>query len=315
MDYAGNDEYVVDTHWGEACGHVGAGVLIDLEGDDKYTCGFDSQAHAGTLGAAVLLDVAGNDRYLARDDGNVEELYLGQSVAMSQGCGQGRRADIGDGHSLAGGVAFLVDGAGDDDYHATEWSQGCAYWWAAGFLEDLGGNDTYRNGKYSSGAAAHFAIGCQVDLSGDDLYNVGNDATKNQYQGHARDGSIGISIDGDGDDVYKLTTMCGGDADLTSVALFWDRRGDDTYEIAYTAPEKPDGWADTPPLGGASLYPRSNDFRDDVDAFGLFLDNGGRDSYVGPDIGAGDGREWTSHRGPHSWGCGIDVEWYSRAAR
>jgi hypothetical protein len=313
VDSAGNDEYVVDTHWGEACAHVGAGVLVDLEGNDSYTCGFDSQAHAGTLGAAVLLDVAGDDHYLARDDGNVSEMYLGQSVAMSQGAAQGRRADLGDGHSMAGGVAFLVDGAGNDEYHATAWSQGCGYWWAAGFLEDLGGDDTYRNGKYSSGAGAHFAIGCQVDLSGDDRYNVGNDATKNQYQGHARDGSVGVSIDGDGNDAYKLTTLCGGASDLTSIAVLWDRRGDDVYEIAWTAPEKADGWTDTPPLGGSSLYPRSNEFRDDVDAFGLFLDTGGTDRYVGPEIGAGDGREWASHRGPRSWGYGLDVEWYPRA--
>ena len=109
MDYAGDDEYVVDTHWGEACAHVGVGLLIDLAGNDKYTCGFDSQAHAGTLGAALLLDVEGNDHYLARDDGNISELYLGQSVAMSQGCGQGRRADLGDGHSLAGGAHRTLD--------------------------------------------------------------------------------------------------------------------------------------------------------------------------------------------------------------
>ncbi len=315
MDYAGDDEYVVDTHWGQGVAHVGAGLLVDLEGNDTYTCGYDSQAHAGTLGAALLLDVAGNDRYLARDDGNISELYLGQSVAMSQGAAQGRRADIGDGHSMAGGVAFLVDGAGDDSYHATAWSQGCGYWWAAGFLEDLGGNDTYRNGKYSAGAAAHFAIGCQVDLCGDDKSNVGNDATKNQYQGHARDGSIGISIDGDGNDVYKLTTMCGGASDLTSIGFLWDRRGDDVYEIAFTAPEKSDGWSDTPPLGTSSLYPRFNDFRDDLDAWGLFLDTGGADRYDGPSLGRGDLSEWASRRGPRSWGYGLDVEWFPRAAR
>jgi hypothetical protein len=302
----------VDTHWGQACAHVGVGVLADLAGNDRYVCGYESQSHAGTLGASLLLDVAGDDRYLARDDGNISELYLGQSVAMSQGCGQGRRADLGDGHSLAGGVAFLVDGAGNDSYHATAWSQGCAYWWAAGFLEDLGGDDTYRNGKYSSGAAAHFAIGCQTDLSGDDAYNVGNDATKNQFQGHARDGSIGISIDGDGNDVYKLTTMCGGASDLTSIGLLWDRRGDDVYELAFTAPEKADGWSDTPPLGTSSLYPRSNDFRDDVDSWGLFLDTGGKDRYAGEGLGRADGAEWPTRRGRRSWGYGLDVEWYPR---
>ena len=153
---------------------MGVGALIDLEGDDEYDCVEQAQGLGGTLGAGLLIDVKGNDTYVARDDGNVSALYLGQSVAMAQGCGYGRRADIGDGYSLAGGVGILLDGAGDDRYHAQVWSQGCAYWWALGILEDRGGNDTYRNGKYSAGAAAHFAIGVCVDLAGERPHNATN---------------------------------------------------------------------------------------------------------------------------------------------
>ncbi len=317
IDQAGDDRYVVDSLWGQGAAHIGVAALIDHKGNDTYTCAQQSQALGSTLGAGILLDVEGNDEYLARDDGNPSELYHGQSVAMSQGCGYGRRADMGDGHSLAGGFGVLVDGAGDDSYHATAWSQGCGYWWGAGFLEDLGGHDTYRNGKYSLGAAAHFAIGLHSDLSGNDRYNVGNAATINQYQGHARDGSIGISIDGDGNDRYKLLRHCGGVADLASIGLFWDRRGSDTFDLVYAADTTNVGWNNTPPLGGATTYPLSNTFRDDLDAVGVFLDTGGDDLYrwegaapEGPP--RQNGARWQSHRDPRSWGIGTDVEIYPR---
>ncbi len=214
VDYAGDDHYFTQGRYGQGAGLVGLGALLDLAGNDEYSCALESQGIGSTLGTGLLLDLAGNDRYLARDDGNISALYEGQSVAMSQGCGYGRRADLGDGHSLAGGVGLLVDGAGDDDYHAQVWAQGCGYWWGLGILEDRGGNDRYRNGKYSSGAAAHFAVGIHVDLAGDDRYNEGNETAKNQYQGHARDGAIGVFIDGDGNDDYTLRSHCGGSADL-----------------------------------------------------------------------------------------------------
>ncbi len=341
-DTEGDDVYVLDTHDGEGSAMAGVGLLIDLAGNDAYTCGFSGQGFGETLGAGLLVDVSGNDTYLARDDGNRSPLYLNQSVSMAQGVGEGRRADLGEGHSLAGGIGLLVDGAGDDSYHATAWSQGAGYWWSAGFLEDLGGNDTYRNGKYSLGAGAHFAIGCQVDLSGDDRYNFGNADAVNQYQGHARDGSIGISIDGDGDDAYLLRSHCAGSGDLNAIGFFWDRRGNDAYDIRYTLLGPPNGWTDTPPMGTATLYTPFRSFRDDVEAVGLFLDTGGRDIYrwespdsagapestKGPgaskpqDISKaredsllaiprserGNDSEWPSHRGGASRGYGMDRE-------
>jgi hypothetical protein len=330
VDSAGDDVYILDTHDGQGSALAGVGLLIDLAGNDSYTCGFSAQGFGETLGGGLLVDVAGNDVYLARDDGNPSALYLNQSVSMAQGVGQGRRADLGDGHSLAGGIGFLVDGAGDDSYHATAWSQGAGYWWAAGFLEDLGGNDRYRNGKYSLGAGAHFAVGCQVDISGDDLYNMGNEAVVNQYQGHARDGSIGISIDGDGNDQYTLRTHCAGSGDLNAIGFFWDRRGDDTYNATYKLLGPANGWTDTPPMGTATVYTPFRSFRDDLDAIGLFLDTGGCDQYgwdqpadssaasdqkaTSPvDSGRGNGREWPSNRSASSRGYGVDVDLFPTA--
>lgn len=314
LDMAGNDTYTVDSLWGQGTAHIGVGALVDLAGDDRYVCGSQSQGLGSTLGAGLLVDRSGNDVYIARDDGAISELYLGQSVSMSQGVGYGRRADLGDGHSLAGGVGVLADGAGDDSYSAPVWSQGAGYWWGLGILEDRGGNDSYRSGKYSIGAAAHFAIGCKVDLAGDDSYAVGYDAAVNQYNGHARDGSIGVSIDGDGNDRYFLKSHAAGSADLGSIGLFWDRRGDDQYTLVY-APADSGGWSDTPPLGTATLYTPFNSFRDDIRSYGLFIDSGGDDRYTWQEQGKGivywdtvpaDGATWRSRRSRISLGLGLD---------
>lgn len=313
VDREGRDEYR-GGKWTQGAAHVGVAALVDLAGDDLYECDEQSQGLGSTLGAGLVLDLAGDDRYVARDDGNVSELYLGQSVAMSQGCGYGRRADLGDGHSLAGGVGLLVDGAGDDEYHAQVWAQGCGYWWGVGALEDRGGNDTYRNGKYSAGAAAHFALGVCADLAGDDRHNQGNDTAVNQYQGHARDGSVGVFLDGGGNDRYLHRNHCSGSADLSSIGLFVELGGDDHYEFVPRDLGKPNGWADTGPWGTATRYEPFHSYRDDLPAWGVFLDLGGTDTYSFPsdtphiEVRADDGADWVHHAGPQSWGVGRDRE-------
>jgi hypothetical protein len=315
LDRAGDDVYRAREAWCQGSGHVGVGALVDLAGDDEYECAQQSQGLGGTLGAGLLVDVAGNDAYVARDDGNVSELYLGQSVAMSQGCGYGRRADLGDGASLAGGVGVLVDGAGDDRYHAQVWAQGCGYWWGLGILEDRGGDDAYQNGKYSAGAAAHFAIGVCVDLAGNDLHNAQNQGAKNQFQGHARDGSVGVFVDGAGDDGYDVNNNCAGSGDLGSIGLFWDRRGDDRYTFHPTDVEgEANGWNDTGAFGTATRYKPFHSFRDDLPTWGIFLDTGGKDTYANerPAKGwtptpAADGATWVTHGGPLFFGLGYDV--------
>jgi hypothetical protein len=314
LDVAGNDAYRTQGPWGQGAGHAGVGVLVDLAGDDDYECTEQSQGLGGTLGSGLLIDVAGNDSYVARDDGNVSELYLGQSVAMSQGCGYGRRADLGDGWSLAGGVGVLVDGAGDDRYHAQVWAQGCGYWWGLGILEDRAGDDAYQNGKYSAGAAAHFAIGVCIDLAGNDLHNAYNTTAKNQFQGHARDGSIGVFVDGDGDDAYDVCHNCAGSGDLNSIGLFWDRRGNDRYTFhPADLTEPPNGWNDTGAFGTSTRYPPYHSFRDDLPTWGVFLDTGGEDTYVSERrpqgfeaTPAADGASWKTQRGPRFFGLGYD---------
>lgn len=313
LDVDGNDVYS-GGKWVQAAAHAGVGALIDLAGDDRYECDEQGQAMGSTLGAGMLVDHAGNDSYVARDAGNISELYLGQSVAMSQGCGYGRRADTGDGHSLAGGFGVLVDGAGNDSYHAQVWAQGCGFWWGVGILEDRGGDDRYRNGKYSSGAAAHFAVGVHVDLMGNDAYNAGpvrNETAVNQYQGHARDCAMGVFVDGAGDDHYLFRNHCGGSADLASIAVFYERSGDDRYEYLPSTLGKDDGWNDTPPMGSTTRSAPTRTFRDRLLTLGVFFDGAGRDEYPGGSEESGvwmwgDGRSWRSSRYADAHGIGVD---------
>ena len=279
-DQSGNDTYVLQGTYGQAAATAGIAIIDDAAGTDSYTCAAEGQAYAQTRGAALLIDRTGDDVYLARLDGAPSELYLGQTVSRAQGAAFGRRADLGDGTSLAGGVALLVDVEGNDTFTAGAWSQGCGYWWGLGMLEDWSGDDTYVNGKYSLGAGAHYAIGVQVDLQGDDQYNMGNPNVVNQYQGHARDGSIGVSIDGGGNDQYTFRSHCGGSADLCSIGLFWDRSGDDEYVIDYVLMGEANGWADTPPCGTTTRNAPSHTYRDDLPSIGVFFDGVGSDTIV-----------------------------------
>ncbi len=318
IDDGGDDTYLARNSWGQGVGHVGLGALIDRGGNDAYTSGRNSQAHGSTRGAGVIVDLSGNDTYTIPDTTARSELYLGRVVAMGQGCGYGRRADLGDSRSMAGGFGVLVDGAGDDEYSAMAWSQGAGYWWGVGLLEDRGGDDVYRQGKYSQGAAAHFAVGIHIDLQGNDTYNANPERmvnpytdqeqwiAENQYAGHARDGALGIFVDGAGDDAYVLRANCAGSGDLNSVGFFWDRSGNDRYIGLEINPSPGNANWSRPPLGTITIYPELfRSFRDDLMAYGVFLDTGGTDVYERLESPAQDEHVWHEAH-PNGRAVGID---------
>ncbi len=311
-DYAGNDTYE-SGYYTQATAVVGSGMLLDLSGDDGYEIKAYGQAFANTLGAAILFDATGNDRYTARDDGNPVEIYNNASLSFSLGSAQGRRADFGDGHNLAGGVGIAADMEGNDTYFGGCYTQGNSYWWGIGILEDRKGNDTYRCLQYSQGSAPHFSIGCLVDFEGNDKYNVGNDKARFQYQGHGRDGSVGIFYDGSGNDQYYFRNLCAGCADLNSIAIFWDRLGDDVYEIDERAPYDFLG-----SCGTVTKQPKYRTFRDTMRSIGLFVDSGGKDTYTHVEDDPKrpnralcvENSQWWQSKGPYEFGHGIDDEWY-----
>ena len=305
VDRAGDDTYTTSGFHTQAAAHCAVALLIDQAGDDRYTLDAFGQGLGGTRGAGVLIDLDGDDEYLARDGGWRLPTYRNLSASFAQGVGHGRRADFGDGLSLAGGWGVLLDEAGDDSYHATVWSQGAGYWWGTGVFEDRDGTDTYRNGWYSLGAAAHFSIGHAVDLRGGDQYNLDNPWAVGQYMGSARDGSIGVFIDGDGNDRAVLRNRSAGCADLGSIGIYWDRRGNDRYTVDLDTVTNSDG-----ALGEVVGHSTFRSFRDDLIAFGLFLDTEGRDEYRPSSPQTVDRNSWDRSRGPRERALGIDEERY-----
>jgi hypothetical protein len=308
-DYAGDDRYENDGFFSQAAAHVGVAMLIDTAGRDAYTTDAFGQALGGTRGAGIIVDLEGNDEYTARDDGNVQSIYWSRSVSMAQGVGFGRRADYGDGNTMAGGVGALIDVRGDDTYHASVWAQGAAYWWALGFLEDWHGNDTYRNGWYATAGAAHFGAATAVDLSGNDTYNLANEDAVTQHHAAARDGSVVFAIDGAGDDVYQVRSRSLGSADLGSIAGFWDRAGNDEYRVDLVGdnPERPLPYRADAPLGGTTTYPPFRSYRDDLLTLAFFIDSAGEDRYLWQDGPAGQGKAWDQSRSEQERAVGFDL--------
>ena len=79
---------------------------------------------------ALLIDLGGNDRYVAND---TDIRYPSaqnreHNNSLCQGVAAGSGADYSDGLSTNGGVAVLLDGAGDDEYSCGLFGQGAGYW-------------------------------------------------------------------------------------------------------------------------------------------------------------------------------------------
>jgi hypothetical protein len=317
MDYTGDDKYLTRKSWGQGAAHAGVGILVDLDGNDEYIYGDQSQGLGSTLGVGLLLDNSGNDKYLHTDE--VRKIALETerakepAASLSQGCGFGRRADFGDGHSLAGGFGILIDAQGDDEYEGRgRFAQGTGYWWGMGIFEDYGGDDKYIGYWYAQGASAHFGIGSFVDLTGNDIYN--DEYAKSQFLGNGRDGSLAVFFDGEGNDYYAVTNRSAGEGDLNGIGLFWDRCGDDYYKVQTCEVMK-----QTPVIGAATTESGlERTFRETMPSVGVFIDSGGNDTYDGTmyvdqyvkdrKLLASSNSEWWHNEGPVLWGYGIDLE-------
>jgi len=258
IDQAGKDTYR-GRQLAEGAGVFGLGALSDTSGDDTYRCLTQSQAYAGPKGLGLLVDCQGNDDYVADDTNivNPSPQTAEHNVSLAQGCGFGRRAHPGDGHSLAGGIGLLVDVAGNDRYHCGVFGQGVAYWYAMGLLVDLAGNDTYEGVWYVQGSAAHYAVAGLCDLAGDDTYR----ATMTQSQGAGHDYSLGVLHDVAGDDVYECPGGAVGFGIWNGIGIFRDSAGNDSYKT------------------GPSSLGSVGDCRPESSCLGLLLDEGGNDTF------------------------------------
>lgn len=216
-DCAGDDVYRAQAH-SQAAGYAGLGFLRDGGGNDLYDVGFAGQAYAGVMGVGLLVDETGNDRYLA---GGVEHDYERNDdryISLAQGFSIGMRPYAG------GGVAALVDLAGNDSYMADVFGQGASYWYSVGMLLDAEGNDTYSMYQYGQGSGIHLSSGLLADGGGKDLY-TGYILT----QGNAHDYGVGMLFEQGGDDTYTADHHSQGRALNNALAILVDSSGDDGY--------------------------------------------------------------------------------------
>lgn len=297
LDLAGDDLYQVDDF--SFASFMGTNLHMDSDGNDNYRSGLFSQA-AAMQGISVLVDCAGRDCYQATTLGQGmgclqgvgaladlagSDLYqLGGKYlhaplmpndfrSMGQGMGFGMRPDF------AGGLGFLFDKGGNDQYLGGVYAQGVGYWYATGMLVDEAGNDVYNAIYYPQGSGIHLAAGYLYDGGGDDAYYSRN----GPGQGAGHDWALGVLIDESGNDAYSI--QGGNGLGLSnSVGLFIDKRGDDRYERSEAQNY------------GNAAFSRS------TGGIGLFLDAGGKDSY--PDSTKVNNFTWQKG----SYGLGRDIE-------
>ncbi|MBN1672620.1 MAG: hypothetical protein JXR37_16380 [Kiritimatiellae bacterium] len=216
-DRAGDDIYRAHG-FAQGAGTVGAGLLHDRDGRDLYDVGFYGQAFAGVRGAGLLIDRRGNDRYNAGGRLPDHERFDARYLSLSQGFAIGMRPFAG------GGIAALVDLAGNDTYQADVYGQGASYWYAAGLLLDAAGNDTYHMFQYGQGSGIHLSAGLLADGDGDDVYSGFA-----LLQGDAHDYAVGMLFDHAGNDTYAAHEAAAGCALNNAFALLLDSAGNDAY--------------------------------------------------------------------------------------
>jgi hypothetical protein len=298
LDASGNDRYECYTS-GQGSADWGIGLCVDRAGNDRYRCFSMAQGYGGTKGYGMLLDVEGDDTYIA-DDQTLDfpsPQTDKHNVSLAQGAGYGRRADYTDGHSLAGGIGILVDGAGNDTYSCGVFGQGVGYWYGLGILSDGGGNDVYEGVWYVQGASAHFAVGILEDAGGNDSYT----ATMNMAQGAGHDFSLGWLVEFGGHDVYRAPNLSLGGGNANGIGIFWDASGDDRYEVQPSIT-----------LGRSNIGARGT-LRERAICLGMFCDTGGKDTYPEGFPFAHDNALWTQPGASQpplklEYGVGIDCE-------
>ncbi|MDP7113568.1 MAG: hypothetical protein QGH45_16495 [Myxococcota bacterium] len=278
MDEAGDDVFQAATA-AQGAAFFGVGMLVDIEGADRFTCHGECQGFGGSGGAGVLVNGRGDDVYTAEvmpDKVYRPDYHAGmeRNITSAQGVGLGRRGDGGDGHSWAGGLGVLLDGAGNDRYEAGTFSQGCGYWFGTGVLYEGGGDDVYESVNFSHGSGAHFCIGAVIDEQGNDEHKAVHTGTC--ALGFGWDYTNALMFDRQGDDLYVGHEAVLGVANGRSNALAIDLAGDDRYELSGA------GGA----FGQAGVMPQidhrdpSRPYFHDGTSLGLFLDADGGDSYL-----------------------------------
>ena len=260
IDVGGNDRYdSLATAACPAAAILGFGILWDDVGDDRYEAGDFAQG-AALGGAALLYDGGGNDRHVGWQW--TQGFAMNGYAMLIDHSGDDHRVAVNRSQASAGpgGVALLVDDAGNDRYelqdrpdvlpsaqlpdHGLSLGQGAAgglrgALGAPGLpgglamLVDAGGDDRYEAQVFAQGAGYYRALGLLVDGGGHDRY-----AGRWYVQGAAAHEAIGALVKrGRGNDEYVAShTTSLAAAHDRSLAYFRDQAGDDRYCLGSSGP-------------------------------------------------------------------------------
>ncbi|UCG60449.1 MAG: hypothetical protein JSV52_08920 [Candidatus Zixiibacteriota bacterium] len=278
LDRNGDDIYNAQLS-AQGCGYFGIGLCLDISGNDKYYLYCDGQGLGGVGGGiGVCASFDGNDQYVAEKDPEVYDHadYHSQhkiNASWVHGAGKGRRGDITDGHSWAGGLGAIIDIHGNDHYLSGNFSLGVSYWFATGIAVDRYGDDIYESCYFTQGSGAHYCNSLLLDESGNDRHELYE--TAGAALGFGWDFANALLINKGGDDSYRAKMISMGLAQIRSNAFLIDTDGNDRYLLGKGTPGLGEATyragMDKPlPLLTYYYYTKS---------FGGFIDIGGEDTY------------------------------------
>ena len=294
IDMSGNDTYD-SAALGLATGRLGVGLLIDQAGDDVYQLEIGSGG-AGFGGLGILFDAKGNDLYMGTR--LTQGAAIGGLGLLFDAAGNDRYASHGFALGFGGpqGVGAAIDLQGDDDYQCgnkypsayneedapngkpgdpmfqydcfglgtaagrrllTKRQEWQAYDLAGGWglLLDVEGNDRYRSANFSQGHGYFFGVGAFLDLSGDDEY-----VAARYGHGSSAHYGVGFFTDRQGADHYEST------GPFYNGGVAWDHGMSVMIDAGIESDRY--GFQSSNGLGKA-----------DYSGWGLFIDEGGNDSY------------------------------------
>lgn len=256
LDHGGSDSYATAASGADpSSATLGYGVLWDTEGDDRYQGTEQAQACA-LFGAALLVDGGGRNRFVASSRSQAHAIGGVAVLASAGGADEFTAQTYSQATGGPGGVALLLDTAGDDRYtlsdvplvrpspqlpdRNTSMGQGAGYGTRGVFLDgrssaggigmlaDLAGDDRYDAQVFAQGVGYHEGLGMLLDDGGDDRFESAWYA-----MGAGVHYAAGVFIKrGVGNDVYRSThEMVLGSGNDLSVGVFVDEGGDDEYNV------------------------------------------------------------------------------------
>ncbi len=158
-----------------------------------------------------------------------------------------------------------------------------------GLLVDLGAsNDTYRSLRMSQGYA-NFGVGVLWDDGGDDTYTAESGSQAAAFVG------IAILHDGGGKDSYRAFQSSQAFGWMSSIALLYDRNGDDKYEcvvdevLIFDSPQTPKKANGSLCQGTAFGVRRDKTKTHRSGGIALLRDKAGADRYIGSTFTQGTG--------------------------